>query len=413
VPLKICMFKFRKSPPDGITLTPVRRKPSIDVSITGLTYIGMMAFMGLAAINSQANLLFGVFGLMIGVLLVSGSVSRLVLRGLRITRTLPETASVGQPTTILYRFTNTKKIWPSLSVSLGELDGTEAFTAQPYCYMLHAAPGMTASVPIEMIPKRRGLHVLERYQISTSFPFGFIKRAAIGREKDTLLVFPAMAEVEPKLLSLLRSGDKSGAMIRPRAGGQDEFFGLTEFRPGSNPRRIYWKRSARTGVLVSKEMTQVAPPRLMLLMDTYIPKASRQAHADVERAIAMAASLASHALEQGLLVGLCAWAGDWNIIQPGRGKRQRRDLLAVLARLPVNLQHDSNELLSAVRESLDDSASPVVLTSADSPESANETGRSGMISLSSNSPISRRWFRFRAQVDFAQSMPEEVLSAKS
>ena len=35
-----------------------------------------MMFMGLAAINSQANLLFGVFGLMIGILLVSGLVSR-------------------------------------------------------------------------------------------------------------------------------------------------------------------------------------------------------------------------------------------------------------------------------------------------------------------------------------------------
>ena len=30
-----------------------------------------------------------------------------------------------------------------------ELDGVEAFTTQPQCYLLHAAPGMTASVPTE------------------------------------------------------------------------------------------------------------------------------------------------------------------------------------------------------------------------------------------------------------------------
>ena len=42
----------------------------------------MMMFMGLAAMNSQANLLFGVFGLMIGILLVSGVISRIVLRAL-------------------------------------------------------------------------------------------------------------------------------------------------------------------------------------------------------------------------------------------------------------------------------------------------------------------------------------------
>ena len=52
--------------------TPVRRRPSLDFSITGLVYCSMMMFMGLAAVNTQANLLFGVFGLMIGVLIVAG-----------------------------------------------------------------------------------------------------------------------------------------------------------------------------------------------------------------------------------------------------------------------------------------------------------------------------------------------------
>ena len=55
----------------------VRRKPALDFSLTGLVYCAMMMFMGLAAINSQANLLFGVFGLMIGILLVSGVISRI------------------------------------------------------------------------------------------------------------------------------------------------------------------------------------------------------------------------------------------------------------------------------------------------------------------------------------------------
>jgi hypothetical protein len=48
------------------TATVMHRKPSLDFSITGLVYCSMMMFMGLAAMNSQASLLFGVFGLMIG-----------------------------------------------------------------------------------------------------------------------------------------------------------------------------------------------------------------------------------------------------------------------------------------------------------------------------------------------------------
>src|SRR5690606_4550050 len=118
------------------------------------------------AINSQANLLFGVFGLMIGVLVVSGLISRSVLRRLRIERRFPEQVTVGQRATINYWFTNEKKYWPSLSVCLGELDGDEAFTQQVFSYMLHVAGGQSAIVPVDVLPRRRGLHHFERYQLS-------------------------------------------------------------------------------------------------------------------------------------------------------------------------------------------------------------------------------------------------------
>src|SRR6476660_2456906 len=105
---------------DKSTATPVRRRPSLDFSITGLVYCSMMMFMGLAAVNTQANLLFGVFGLMIGVLIVAGMISRVVLRRLKVRRLLPEHAVVGKPITLVYEFTNTKRFWPSFSVTLGE-----------------------------------------------------------------------------------------------------------------------------------------------------------------------------------------------------------------------------------------------------------------------------------------------------
>ena len=62
-------------------LTPVRQRPGWDISLTGGIYLAVMAFMGLAAIQNHVNLLYGVFGLMTGTLLVSGTISKLVLRG--------------------------------------------------------------------------------------------------------------------------------------------------------------------------------------------------------------------------------------------------------------------------------------------------------------------------------------------
>src|SRR5689334_1410077 len=91
----------------------LRYRPS-PMTFTGLVYWAMTIFMGLAAMNLQANLLFGVCGLMVGVYMVAGAISRSVLRRLRVRRILPEHAVVGAPVTLVYEFTNTKIYWPSL-----------------------------------------------------------------------------------------------------------------------------------------------------------------------------------------------------------------------------------------------------------------------------------------------------------
>src|SRR5688500_12306402 len=110
--------------------TPVRRKPSLDFSVTGLVYCAMMLFMGLAAVNTQANLLFGVFGLMVGILLVSGVISRLVLRRLRVRRVLPDHGIVGRMMPVSYEFRHDKRYWPSLSVGVAGIDGAEGVTKE-------------------------------------------------------------------------------------------------------------------------------------------------------------------------------------------------------------------------------------------------------------------------------------------
>ena len=402
------MWFRRQTEPVISTATEIHKKPSLDFSLTGLVYCSMLLFMFLAAMKSQANLLFGVTGLMFGTLLVSWGIGRIVLRGLTLQRVLPELAVVGEPTTVVYEFSNNKHYWPTLSVMLAELDGTEAFKQQIHAYLLHVAAGMTAVVPTEATPKRRGLHQMERYQISTSFPFGFIKRAVVNSQKDTMLVYPALGQVDPKVLAMCRSADSAGAVMRPRPGGTDEFYGVKEYRTGNNPRLIYWRRSARTGVLVSKEMTQVSPPRLMNLVDTHCPLRTVDAHAEIERCISMAASLVSLALEAGLAVGLLVCSNGWTNVAPARGKRHRRDLLAQLARLGLNTEHGTEELLSVSRGIVEaDGSTPVLITPGDVQVSLSDHLRSGLISFTSTSPQARRWFRFSDDVDFARCMPEE------
>ncbi len=406
------------APPERLMpdTTPVHKRLSFDISITGFVYSAMMMFLGIAGVSTQVSLLFGVFGLMIGILMVSGFVSKKVLGGLELRRLLPDQAIVGRPMLIHYAVRNAKKRWATLSVTVGELDGVQGFRRQPHAYLLHVASGMTASVNCEIVPKRRGIQLLNRYQLSTSFPFGFVKRAIIRNQPDTLLVFPPLAEVDRALLRQFRSAETSGHNLKPKLGGMDEFYGLKEYRQGESPRFIHWKRSARTGTLVSLELTQVSPPRVLVVVDTFNPQRSLVRASEVEKSIAQAASLISAALDSGLAIGLVARGADWITISASRGKRHRRELLSQLATLPINPNDDAHTALGRA-STMADAGTTIVLFTGGADASFSQRSRRGAgVIIGCDSTQAAGWFKFDQSIEFSSVGPwseQSVVSAKS
>jgi uncharacterized protein (DUF58 family) len=383
-----------------------------DMSVSGLIFCAMMLFMMFAAAKTQANLLFAVFGLMVGVIIVSAVISRVMLARIQLQRTLPEYGTVGRLMGIEYLITNRKRFWPTFSMTVAEMDGVEGFLTQPHAYLLNVAPGASTSTTVEVIAKRRGLLRLRRLQFQTSFPFGFIRRAVDRSISDLLLIHPAIGRVDPQVLKLCLSAETSGAMMRPRRGGMDEFYGVRDYRAGENPRWIYWRRSARTGALVLREMTHVSPPRILMLVDTFLPDRSLDCHADVERAIAMAGSLAGQAMEQGHPVGLLAWGEHgWLHLAPNRGKRHGRDILAALAKLPLNGHRSERQLMDESVRYRESGTTVVLLTPRDVRLSLGESARGGRVVLSATSPQAQEWFKFPATVDFRRCMPEDQLAS--
>lgn len=403
---------------------------SLSITLTGLVYIAMLLFMGAAAMNTQTPLLFIIFGLMIGVMLAGGVISQWVLRRIQIRRDVPDSATVGQPLRIEYEVDNRKSFWPALSLTLAELDDAEAFERQPHGYLLHAAGSQKALVHASATPLRRGPVRLERFQISTSFPFGFVKRAAFRRERDTVLVRPAQGTVDPVAMTRLLSAESSGLNQRPRPGGYDEFYGTRDYRPGDPIRMIHWRRSARTGggatpqraggSLVVKQMTRVAPPRLLLCVDTFAPSdADTPALIDIERNLATAASILAAATRRGLAVGLIM-AGEKRLteILPDRTKRGRRDLMAVLAEAPRNTDVPAGNLVSRAATVSPNDTTVMLITAgeghpADAPATRPSAGGRGTIRRGNVVTILTRpgqvesWVRFDDELDWEAMIARE------
>ncbi len=158
---------------------------------------------------------------------------------------------------------------------------------------------------------------------------------------------------------------------------------------------------------MSKEMTQVAPPRLLVLVDSFLKDRTRAEHAAVEHAIAMAGSIATLALEKGLSVGIQAWADGWHGIAPTRGKRHRRDVMTLLARLPVNQEKDAQSLLESAQELAEQGTTLVLCTGRNLEVSLNEKLRGGLILISAVHSQSGNWFKFNENVRFDRCSPPE------
>jgi hypothetical protein len=95
-------------------------------------------------------------------------------------------------------------------------------------------------------------------------------------------------------------------------------------------------------------------------------------------------------------------------VDPTRGRRQRRDLLTILARMPVNRAHGVDALVSSSEAHRKSGTTTYLVTPRNITMSLGEAARGGTIILSPATEQARAWFTFDPAVDFATCSPVET-----
>lgn len=112
---------------------------------------------------------------------------------------------------------------------------------------LDIEPDSPARVELARVMPRRGRHALGPVRVESRYPLGLFRawsRVDIGLE---CLVYPAPGGTAPLPAAVARgSGERGGGR------GVEEFAGLRPYLPGDPPRRLDWKRFARSGELEVK-----------------------------------------------------------------------------------------------------------------------------------------------------------------
>lgn len=292
------------------------------VTREGIVYLAGIFVIALAALNTGNNLLFMSLACLLAGILISGVISQVVLSGVELRLDLPEHVFANQPVLVLAELENHKSRLPSFSLRLtgapqrsrwtslsagarnarkktasaeDRADSAGNILTTPVYFPYLPARQKVQQV-VELTFPRRGVYRQENIGLQTRFPFGFLEKTRHVDSRMEALVYPSVAPSDEfyEILPLV-TGELESFM---RGRGHD-LYAIRGYLTSDNARHVDWKASARTGTLQVREFAREDERRVLLVLDTAIPREKPQLWRETvfERGVALCASLAWHFYE--------------------------------------------------------------------------------------------------------------------
>ena len=316
------------------------------VNLGGVLYLAVTVLVGLAATIRPNNLLVWVFGLLLGLIVLSGLISGTMLMRVRITRLDPVHGRVDQPLVLRYSVVNFGRLVPLFDLRITERKGQGLFryTDVADAWVMHAGPGESVHTESVLVPRRRGRLRFTGIEGFSSFPLGFIGKSVRIRQPMNTLIFPRTIPLRPAVIESLLGKHGVGARPGRRAGQGGEYFGMREYRPGDSLRSIAWKRTRPDDGLVVMQRSTTAPPRAMLVLDLRRPTDALRVEKGgkfdgrelEERAISLIGSLAETSMGLGVEFGLRVLGVELVPLPVRGGPRHLDRVLAHLAAIDLD-----------------------------------------------------------------------------
>lgn len=275
---------------------PLRiRIPRVPVAIQftreGLIFVLLSLAIGAAAVNTGNNILYLIFSVMLGLIVVSGVLSRRMLSGLRAKVDFPSNLFAGARNVCYISISNSKKM-PSLGVRF--CTGDRAFPpVSRYFFYVPASTSVHGFAPV-VFPKR-GMYFLHELEVQTRFPFSFFIKIRRFFVEQKLRVYPQVYHLPDEWLTRFSEGF---LLESPYRGESHQLLYLREYRPNDSSKKIHWKASARSERFLVKEFQKEQGRDVYVYFDCY--PAGTEDSGILDRAASLAASLAFLIRRKGL-----------------------------------------------------------------------------------------------------------------
>jgi len=297
-------------------LKALRQGINLKITKAGFLYTLLSIFIGVSAVNTGNNLLYVIVSFLLSLMWLSGVFARINLSGLRVEISLPREAYAKRRALIGVRVFKTSKI-PSFLLTLR----LEVSSKKGERYLLSKKISHLKGekeLILEFLPRERGEYEITLLEISSLYPVSFFKRFLRIPYQGSFLVFPEPLKCLFEDEDLKRRGDSASS----RKEGISEFFGLSEFVPGTPRKFISWKAFAKWETLKRKLFLEEESPVLILEVLSLPGR-------DLEEKLSCATFLVLTSLERGRAVGIKLGKV---VIPPGTGEAQKLRILKELAR---------------------------------------------------------------------------------
>jgi uncharacterized protein (DUF58 family) len=294
----------------------VRLTKNISFKPTRLGWICvfLLVWVPLAAIATVNNFLFIVFGMTLGLALISHRLATRNIKDLSLYRRFPSEIYADVPFTIDYVVQTQDRALAGHALSFREQTPLSASTESIRLFLDEDAGRIRGSGVFTV--SRRGDHLIGPGVISSAFPFGLASYFQPCGQEESVLVFPHIEPVDGHIPVWLAGPGRKVERVDPSGSVPYQF---REYIPGDAYKHIDWKKTARTGRLVTRVLADEGAPEIVITLP-------REAS---EKAISRAASLVVHFARARTPVALHA---PGLLIGPGAGAQFAVEALTALAR---------------------------------------------------------------------------------
>src|SRR5262249_11741119 len=147
-----------------------------------------VAIVVFAAVNTANNLLYMVLSGLLAVLMLSGFLSALNFRFIKIDIRVPSCCYAGEAFPISVRVQNEKRFFPSLSLQFKPPEDSAIRFSTFYVPVVHAENEWSQTG--QAMIKRRGLYNVNGVQASSTYPFGFFSKQRNYRAAGECICYP-------------------------------------------------------------------------------------------------------------------------------------------------------------------------------------------------------------------------------